>query len=125
MKSNNIHKLLVAILVSFSILIAQTDTKKSETTREKQKSCCASEKGVKSEAKTEVKKSDCTSRDASQMHDGKSDCTQKAAKDAKKECSKGEDCCQKTDVKKSDDSQSKDGKYRCPGQTKMKESKKI
>jgi hypothetical protein len=48
----------------------------------------------------------------------------KEAKDAKKECDKGDDCCQKTGVKKCDDPKSKDGKHECPDKAEKKETKK-
>lgn len=124
MKLRNLFALLVVVLVSVSILFAQTETKKTDAPKAKDKSCCPSEKATKSDVKSDAKKTDCTSKDATHKHDGKSDCTSKEVKDAKKECDKGDDCCEKTGKKECDDTKTKDGKHECPDKTVKKEVKK-
>lgn len=125
MKLRNLFALLVVVLVTVSILFAQTEAKKTDAPKAKDKSCCPSEKGAKSEAKAGDKKSDCTSKDATHKHEAGSDCMSKGTKDAKKECDKGDDCCEKTGVKHDDDcSKAKDGKHECPDKTEKKEVKK-
>ncbi len=125
MKLRNLFSLLVVLFVSVSILFAQTETKKTDAAKEKQKSCCPSDKAAKSEAKVDGKKVDCTSKDATHKHDGKSDCMSKEVKDTKKECDKGDDCCQKTGAKHGEDcSKTKDSKHECPDKTEKKDTKK-
>ncbi|MDI6802727.1 MAG: heavy metal-binding domain-containing protein [Bacteroidota bacterium] len=77
MKIRNLFALLVVVLVSVSILFAQTETKKTDAAIEKQKACCPSDKAAKTKAKSEGKTSDCTSKDATHKHDGNSDCMKK------------------------------------------------
>ncbi len=77
MKLRNIFALLFVLLVSVSVVLSQSDIKKTDAKKEKQKACCPSDKVVKTEVKAEDITSDCTSKDATHQHDGNSDCMKK------------------------------------------------
>ncbi len=61
MKLHNLIALLLVVLVSVSTVLSHHDIKKTDAAKEKQKSCCPSDKAVKIETKAEGKTSDSTS----------------------------------------------------------------
>lgn len=71
MKLHNLFALLFVILVSVSVVSAQTETKKTDPAKEK-KSCCPDDKSTKSGVKSDNKSSDCTNVATTHKHGGKS-----------------------------------------------------
>lgn len=78
MKLHNLFAMLLVVLVSVSVVLSQTESKKTDVKKEKQKACCPTDKSAmsktKSESKSDDKISDSTSKDATHQHDGNSDC---------------------------------------------------
>ncbi len=81
MKIRNLFALLVVVLVSVSILFAQTETKKTDAAKDKQKSCCPSDKAVKTD-KAKMDHSKMAKTEKIQAHGGCADMKdQKASAD--------------------------------------------
>ncbi len=71
MKLRNMFALLFIVILSVSVVLSQTESKKTDAKKETKKSCCASDKSGD-------KKSECTKKeDASHKHDVNSDCMKK------------------------------------------------
>jgi hypothetical protein len=110
----NLFALLVIVLVSVSILFAQTETKKTDAAKEKQKSCCPSEKS----AKIDKPKMDHSKMAKTEKTQGHGDCADmKDKKASADDCIK--DCAEMNHSKES----KAECEKTCSDKVKMKEAK--